>query len=199
MKTIQFSIMTEFEKMLSGDNYNSRDPDLLAIYQRTKALMKAYNSLDAKEIDRKKSLLKEIFGAIQSNVWIEAPFYCDYGINIEIGEHSFVHTNAVFLDSNKITIGKNALIGPGVHFYTAGHPLKATERIVEKNGNISYLTNSQPIHIGDNVWIGGNSCIMPGVFIGNGVTIGAGSVVTKNIPDGVLAFGNPCQIIRSLE
>ncbi len=190
--------MTEFEKMLAGENYNSRDPELLAIYHRSKALMKDFQLLDTEDLDNKKALLKKIFGKIGPHVWVEAPFYIDYGINIEIGDHSFIHTNSVFLDSNKITIGKNALIGPGVHFYTAGHPLQSKERIVEKNGEISYLTHSQPIYIGDDVWIGGNSCIMPGVQIGNGVTIGAGSVVTQNIPDKVLAFGNPCKIIRKL-
>lgn len=191
--------MTEFEKMLAGENYNSRDPYLLEIYHQSKALIKEFNLLDSREINRKEKLIKQIFGAMGTHVWIEAPFYCDYGINIEIGDHSFIHTNAVFLDSNKITIGKNALIGPGVHFYTAGHPLKAIDRIIEKEDNVSYLTNSQPIVIGDNVWIGGNSSIMPGVHIGNGVTIGAGSVVTKALPDGVLAFGNPCKIAKSLD
>ena len=190
--------MTEFEKMLAGENYNSRDPELLKIYHRSKALLKEYQLLDAEDFDSKKKLLKKILGKIGPHVWVEAPFYIDYGVNIEIGDHSFIHTQAVFLDSIKISIGKNALIGPGVHFYTAGHPLQSEERILEKDGHVSYLTHSQPIHVGDNVWIGGNSCIMPGVQIGNGVTIGAGSVVTQNIPDKVLAFGNPCKIIRKL-
>ncbi|QBA64014.1 sugar O-acetyltransferase [Muriicola soli] len=126
------------------------------------------------------------------------PFYCDYGENISIGANTFVNTNCIFLDNNKITIGKNGLLAPYVQIYTAIHPLIASERIVGEGDETRYLTSTKPVSIGDNVWIGGNTVIFPGVTIGDNVTIGAGSVVTKNIPDQVLAFGNPCEIKKKL-
>nr|BFF40230.1 hypothetical protein BACY1_20350 [Tenacibaculum mesophilum] len=126
-------------------------------------------------------------------------FFCDYGENISIGENTFINTNCMFLDNNKITIGKNCLIAPYVQIYTATHPIKASDRIINSNNTTHYLTSTKPVTIGDNVWIGGNSIIFPGVSIGNNVTIGAGSTVTKNIPSDVLAFGNPCEIRKKLD
>jgi maltose O-acetyltransferase len=139
-------------------------------------------------------------GRIGDNVWIETPFFCDYGEHIYIDEGTFINVNAIFQDNNIINIGKNGLIGPGVQLLTASHPLSARERLITSNENLktSYKTFSKPIQIGDNVWIGGNTVVLPGITIGNNVTIGAGSVVTKNIPDNMLAFGNPCKIIRQI-
>jgi maltose O-acetyltransferase len=141
-----------------------------------------------------------LLGGIGDNVWIETPFFCDYGEHIFIGEGTFINVNAIFLDNNIISIGKNGLIGPGVQLLTASHPLRVRERLItsNENQNTSYKTFSKPIHIGDNVWIGGNAVILPGVTIGNNVTIGAGSVVTKDIPDNMLAVGNPCSILREI-
>ena len=193
--------MTEKEKMLSGLCYNSRDGELIEMYHRARQLMKAYNSLDSTEIEERNRILTDLLGDKGKNIWIEAPFFCDYGENIFIGENTFVNTNCIFLDDNKITIGKNGLIAPYVQIYSASHPLKASERIIEFNGNTegaSYLTSSLPVEIGDNVWIGGNTVIMPGVKVGNNVTIGASSVVTRDIPDDVLALGNPCRVIKKL-
>lgn len=184
--------------MLSGDYYDSRDPELLKMYHSARRLLKDYNNLDSEFISERERLLNELFDHKGPGVWIETPFFCDYGENISIGAHTFVNTNCMFLDNNKITIGKNGLIAPYVQIYTAIHPLKASERIFIDKGQSRYRTASKPVHIGDNVWIGGNSVIFPGVTIGNNVTIGAGSVVTKSIPDNVLAFGNPCQVIRKL-
>ena len=190
--------MSEKSKMLNGEVYNSRDPELIELYHRARKLLKEYNNLDSDLIDRRDQILDELFESKGIGVWIEAPFYCDYGENIAIGENTFINTNCIFLDNNKITIGKNGLIAPYVQIYTATHPLKASERIVEGDHGSAYLTATKPVIIGDNVWIGGNSVICPGVRIGHNVTIGAGSVVTKDIPDNVLALGNPCQVVRKL-
>lgn len=191
--------MTEKEKMLSGENYNSRDPELLERYHQARALLQEYNQLDSRELERRAAILRELLGATGGNVWIEAPFYCDYGEHIFIGENTFVNTNCIFLDNNVIRIGKNGLIAPYVQIYTAGHPLKAADRIVyHDDGTGAYLTSSKPVIIGDNVWVGGNTVIMPGVTIGDNVTIGAGSVVTKDIPADVLAFGNPCRVVKGI-
>lgn len=184
--------------MLKGDFYDSRDPELIGMYHRARKLLKNYNLLDSELLEERERILTELFDVVGTGVWIETPFFCDYGKNISIGENTFVNTNCMFLDNNKITIGKNGLIAPYVQIYTASHPLKASERIIENGHKARYLTSTKPVTIGDNVWVGGNSIIFPGVTIGNNVTIGAGSVVTKNIPDNVLAFGNPCVVIKSL-
>lgn len=192
--------MTEKEKMLHGDYYDSRDPELIQAYHKARKLLKAYNLLDSELTEERDRILNDLFEFKGSGVWIEAPFFCDYGAHISIGNNTFVNTNCMFLDNNKITIGKNGLIAPYVQIYTASHPLKASDRIIKEKGDRSrYLTSSKPVSIGDNVWIGGNSVIFPGVTIGNNVTIGAGSVVTKDIPDNVLAFGNPCEVQKELK
>jgi maltose O-acetyltransferase len=190
--------MSEKEKMLRGEFYNSRDPELIAMYHRARKLLQSYNNLDSELGQERERLLTELLGHKGNGVWIEAPFFCDYGSNISIGRNTFVNTNCIFLDNNKITIGDNGLIAPYVQIYTALHPVKASERIVGEGKETRYLTATKPVSIGDNVWIGGNTVIFPGVSIGSNVTIGAGSVVTKDIPDNVLAYGNPCQVQRSL-
>jgi len=192
--------MTEKEKLLRGDFYNSRDPELLEIYHRAKSILKDWSALSSTEGIAKFELLQLLFGNIGKGVWIEGPFYCDYGKNISIGENTFVNVNAVFLDCNTITIGKNVLIGPNVQIYTATHPLNAQERIIPrpKPNQAPYLTQAFPVKIGDNCWIGGNSVILPGVEIGENVTVAAGSLVTKNIPDNVLVNGAPAKIVKAL-
>lgn len=191
--------MTEKEKMLNGDYYDSRDSELIKMYHKARKLLKEYNNIDSESIQERERILNELFEFKGSGVWIESPFFCDYGENISIGEYTFVNTNCMFLDNNKITIGKNGLIAPYVQIYTASHPLKASERIINRENKSYYLTSTKPVKIGDNVWIGGNSVIFPGVTIGNNVTIGAGSIVTKNIPDNVLAYGNPCKVQKDLK
>ena len=190
--------MTEKEKMLDGSFYDSRDPELIKMYHRAKKLLKQYNNLDSDRLQEREQLLTELFEHIGKGVWIESPFFCDYGENISIGDNTFINTNCILLDNNKISIGKNGLIAPSVQIYTATHPLTAAERILEQGTKSRYLTSAKPVAIGNNVWIGGNTVIFPGVTIGDNVTIGAGSVVTKDIPDNVLAFGNPCKVIRQL-
>ncbi|MCX2718117.1 sugar O-acetyltransferase [Lentiprolixibacter aurantiacus] len=190
--------MTEKDKMLNGENYNSRDPELLGIYHKTRKLLQEYNTLDSELTEERGYILKSLLGQVGKGVWIETPFFCDYGENISIGANTFINTNCIFLDNNAISIGKNGLIAPYVQIYTATHPLKASERILKDKNGSRYLTSTKPVSIGDNVWIGGNTVIFPGVEIGNNVTIGAGSLVTKSLPDNVLAFGNPCRIIKQL-
>ena len=185
--------------MLNGDYYDSRDPELIKMYHKARKLLKEYNNLDSELIQEREQILNELFKFKGPGVWIEKPFFCDYGENISIGENTFVNTNCMFLDNNKISIGKNGLIAPYVQIYTASHPLKASERIINRENRSRYLTSTKPVKIGNNVWIGGNSVIFPGVTIGNNVTIGAGSIVTKNIPDNVLAFGNPCEVKKELK
>lgn len=190
--------MTEKEKMLNGDHYNSRDPELIAMYHNARKLLKQYNNLDSELVETREGILRALFENKGPDVWVETPFFCDYGKNISIGANTFVNTNCMFLDNNKITIGKNGLIAPYVQIYTATHPLKASERIITEGDTSRYLTSTKPVTIGDNVWVGGNSVIFPGVTIGDNVTIGAGSVVTKDVPDNVLAYGNPCKVIKDL-
>lgn len=190
--------MTEKEKMMGGQQYDSRDPELLRMSLRARRLFNAYNQLDPGNPIERERILSELLGAVGSGVWIEPPFYCDYGEFISIGENTFVNANCMFLDDNYITIGKNGLLAPCVQIYTASHPLKVSERLVHTSEGTRYRTFTRPVTLGDNVWIGGNSVILPGVTIGDDVTIGAGSVVTRDVPNGVLAFGNPCKVIREL-
>lgn len=195
--------MTEREKMLAGLPYDCGDEELLSRWHKAKALLLEYNSTPSTDRETLSRILYELLGGRGKNLWITAPFFCDYGENIFIGENSEINHNCVFLDCNTITIGKNALIGPAVQIYAAYHPLKASERLQEsREGGVDMLfckTQSKPITIGDNVWIGGGSILMPGVVIGDNVTIGAGSLVVKSIPSDTLAYGNPCVPVRSLE
>ena len=187
--------MTEKEKMLSGQNYLARDPELILLHKNCRKILSEFNSITSDNVKSRISILNKLFEKIEDGVWIESPFYCDYGINISIGKNTFINFNCVFIDNNKIEIGSNVLIGPGVHFYTPSHPVKSKER-VKSDGK--YITNALPIKVGNNVWIGGNSSICQGVKIGSNTTIGANSLVLSDIPDGVLAYGNPCKVIKKL-
>lgn len=187
--------------MLAGEAYNSRAPELLARYHKARTLLKAFAETPATETAQKRALLAELFGGLGQEVWIEAPFFCDYGENIFIGSNVFVNYNCVFLDCNRIFIGDNVLIGPAVQIYTATHPLAASER---RQGNqagacAGYLTRALPVRIGNNVWLGGAAILLPGIEIGENTTIGAGSVVTKSVPANCFAAGNPCRVIRELK
>ena len=190
--------MTEKEKMLSGEMYDSRDPELLEMYHRARKLLRQYNNMHSEMMEKRDEILNELLKHKGDGVWIEAPFFCDYGSNISIGNGTFINVNCMFLDNNKIVIGENGLIAPYVQIYTASHPLKASDRIKSDKIKTSYQTHTKPVVIGDNVWIGGNSIIFPGVTIGDNVTIGAGSVVTSNIQSDSFAFGNPCVFRKKL-
>lgn len=194
--------MTEKQKMLAGLAYDSRDTDLLELRYNTRTLLMTLSNLNPREEVQRKMLLEKLFGSIGENVWLETPFFCDYGEFIFIGHNSFIHANCTFIDNNTITIGNNSLIGPSVQLYTASHPLQASERIYQDSESPNkrhYRTYSSPIKIGHNTWIGGNSTVLPGVTIGDNTTIGAGSVVASDIPAGVLAVGNPCQVVGNLD
>jgi maltose O-acetyltransferase len=192
----------ERERMLSGEPYNSRDAGLLAAAHRARALLAAFSATPSTNTIKRQAILAQLFGGIGEGVWIEPPFFCDYGENVYVGAGSFVNVNCVFLDSAEIRIGANALIGPGVQLLTPSHPLRADERIVSakdrRPGQSPYRTFARPIRIGDNVWIGGGTIVLPGVSIGDNVTIGAASVVTTDIPADSLALGQPCRVQRSL-
>lgn len=182
---------SEKEKMLSGRLYKSFDAELLAERQRAKEIVFRYNSLQPSLIEERNELLRSLLGSVKGNFFIEPPFRCDYGCNIEIGENFYANYNLVILDCAKVTIGDNVLIGPNVGIYTAGHPLHFELRNEE-------LEFASPITIEDNVWIGGNVVLNPGVTIGRNSVVGSGSVVTKDIPANVVAAGNPCRVIREI-
>lgn len=183
--------MNQKERMLAGLPYKAWMDGLEEERTANKKKIYEYNNLPPEKWDKKTELLKNILGRTGENVHIEAPFHCDYGYNIEVGENFFANYNLIVLDVGKVCIGDNAQIAPNVSIYTAGHPIHPNSR----NSGYEY---GIPVTIGDNVWIGGNTCIMPGVTIGNNVVIGGGSVVTKDIPDNMIAVGNPCKIIREI-
>ncbi|HJV73462.1 MAG TPA: sugar O-acetyltransferase [Noviherbaspirillum sp.] len=181
---------TEKEKMLAGDFYNPLDAQLIAERQRARELCKRLN--DSREDDKaeRASVLSDLFGR-ETDVWIQPPFFCDYGSNIFLGKNVFFNFNCVVLDVARVRIGDYVLFGPSVQIYTAAHPLEAAER---RRG----LELGKSVDIGSDVWIGGGAIICPGVAIGEKSIIGAGSVVTRNIPAGVIAAGNPARVIRTL-
>lgn len=184
--------MTEKEKRESGELYDANyDKKLLDEMLKTKELCYEYNNLRPTEIEKKDELIKKILGKSGNNIRIEPNFYCDYGYNIFVGDNFYMNYNCVILDGAKVEFGDNVFIGPNCGFYTAGHPIEIDLR----NKGLEY---AKPIKVGDNVWFGGNVVVLPGVTIGNNVTIGAGSVVTKDIPDNSIAYGNPCKKVRDI-
>ena len=180
----------ELEKMLAGEPYNPMDPHLAAQRARARDLCQALNATHEGDVDERRRLLVEIFGAGGDTVWMQPPFFCDYGFNIELGERVFFNFICVVLDVCKVRIGSFTLFGPAVQIYTATHPMDAQARRREESG--------RPIEIGSDVWVGGGAIILPGVHIGSRAVIGAGSVVTRDVPAGVFAAGNPCRVVRDV-
>ncbi|MDU1891855.1 MAG: sugar O-acetyltransferase [Dysgonomonas sp.] len=190
---------TEKEKMLAGELYDPGDKELIARWHLAKKLTKDYYLADSDNKELLDSILYQLLGSKGENVWITAPFFVDYGENIHIGNNCEINMNCVFLDCNKITIGDNSGIGPNVQIYAVSHPVQPEERLSESEDGFPFWKSSTaPVTIGENVWIGGGSIILPGVTIGDNTTIGAGSLVNKSIPANCLAVGNPCKVIKNL-
>lgn len=181
--------MNNIERRDRGMAYIS-DESVMEQQKRARILTQTLNTADRSDYEKLAGIVKELLGR-SDGAWINPPFYCDYGFNIEVGSNFFANYNCTMLDVAKITIGDNCFMASNVAIYTAGHPIHPDSR----NSMYEY---GIPVTIGDNVWIGGNTVICPGVTIGNNCVIGAGSVVTKDIPDWSVAAGNPCRVIRKI-
>lgn len=184
--------MTEAEKALAGELYDANnDSALIESRLNTKRKLKAYNDTDPADMESRTQQLKAMLGRTGASVLIEQPFRCDYGVNIEVGENFYANFNLVVLDAAKVVIGDNVFIGPNVGLHTSGHPLDYANR----NLGLEY---AKPISIEDNVWLGAGVNVMPGTKIGRNSVIGAGSVVTKDIPANVVAAGVPCRVVKTI-
>jgi len=182
--------MTERQKMLIGDLYDPLDAELTSARERARDLCQALNATREAEQEVRRRILSELFGKGGETVIMQPPFYCDYGSNIELGERVFFNFNCVVLDVCPVRIGDFTLFGPAVQILTPMHPYNASLRRKQEFG--------KPVEIGSDVWVGGGALVLPGVRIGSRTIIGAGSVVTRDIPDGVFAAGNPCRVIREI-
>ena len=181
--------MTNQERRDKGILYIS-DPSVMNEQKRARRLTQKLNTMDRADFEGIQAVIKELFGKCE-DAWVNPPFYCDYGHNIEVGKNTFINYNCTIIDVGKVVIGDYCQIAPNVSIYTAGHPVHPAAR------NTAYEYGID-ITIGNNVWIGGNSVIMPGIHIGDNVVIGAGSIVTKDIPAWTVAAGNPCRVIRKI-
>jgi maltose O-acetyltransferase len=184
------STKTEREKMLAGELYDPLDPELVAGRVRARDLCQALNGTREGDAEDRRRILRELLGAGGESVWMQPPFFCDYGANIELGERVFFNFNCVVLDVCPVRIGSFSLFGPAVQILTPMHPFDAELRRKQEFG--------EPITIGSDAWVGGGAIILPGVRIGSRAVIGAGSVVTRDVPDAVFAAGNPCRVIREI-
>jgi len=181
---------SETEKMLAGEMYDPLDGDLARARDRARDLCQDLNATREADKDERRRILRALFATGGDDVWIQPPFFCDYGSNIRLGKKCFFNFNCVVLDVCEVTIGDFTLFGPAVQIYGATHPLEPVLRRTQEFG--------KPVTIGSDVWVGGGAIICPGVTIGSRTVIGAGSVVTRDIPDGVFAAGNPCRVLREL-
>lgn len=182
---------TEKEKMLAGEGYVASDPELVAERRRAQEVLHRFNAAAPEAWDDAAALLAGLFGALGEGTVVMPPFRCDYGYNVRIGANGFLNYGCVFLDCCPITIGDHLQMGPGVQLYTATHPLDpGLRRSVE---------SALPITIGNDVWIGGGAILLPGVRVGDNTVVGAGSVVTRDLPANVLAAGNPCRVLRAID
>ena len=176
--------------MTAGEMYDPLDPDLVAARERVRDLCQALNNTREAEAAVRRRLLRDLFAAGGDSVWMQPPFFCDYGFNITLGERVFFNFNCIVLDVCPVRIGSFTLFGPSVQILTPMHPMNAEQRRREEYG--------KPVTIGEDVWVGGGAIILPGVTIGSRAVIGAGSIVTRDVPDGVFAAGNPCRVIREI-
>lgn len=177
--------------MLAGELYDPMDAELVASRKRARDLCQALNASPESETQVRRRILQELFGAGGDSVWMQPPFFCDYGANIELGERVFFNFNCIVLDVCRVRVGSFTLFGPAVQIYTATHPMNAELRRRQESG--------KPVDIGADVWVGGGAIILPGVKIGSRAVIGAGSVVTRDVPEGVFAAGNPCRVVRTVD
>ncbi len=184
--------MTEKEKMIAGEMYNALDPELAADRERARLLFQQINGMNELEKAERDLLFLELIGEAGESLWIEPPFYCDYGYNISVGDQVFMNYNCCILDVAPVTLGSNVMFAPGVQVLTATHPMGAQER----NSGLEY---AKPISIGDGVWVGGNAIICPGVTIGDRAVIGAGAVVTRDVEADVFVAGNPAKVIKRID
>lgn len=178
--------------MLTGELYDADDSELVAERERARDLTRRYNRTTVHDQPERRELLEELLGSCGEECEIEPPFRCDYGYNIHVGENFYANFDCVILDVCRVDIGQNCQIGPGVHIYTATHPLDATERIKGPE-------YGKPVTIGDNVWIGGQAVLNPGVTVGDNSVIASGAVVTKDVPDEVVVQGNPATVVKELK
>lgn len=178
-------------RMLAGELYMASDPELTSEHLRAQAILAKFNATAADAADERRILLTELFDSLGEETVVKPTLRCDYGDNISTGARTFVNYDCVFLDCNRIAIGDDVQIGPGVHIYTATHPIAAEAR---RSG----LEYARPVSIGNGVWLGGGAIVCPGITIGDNAVVGAGSVVTRDLPGNVVAAGNPCRIIRRL-
>lgn len=183
--------MTEWERLQAGLIYNDFDSDLFQRRIAAKKLFRAYNRTEDEEVGLREQILRQLFKGLGENVWIEPDFRCEFGKNITVEDHVYINFGCVILDCAEVTIGAHALLGPNIGLYAVNHAADAEERI---SGGCS----GKPIRIGKNVWLGGDVKVLAGVTIGDNTIIGAGSIVTKDIPPDVIAVGNPCRVIRAI-
>ena len=176
------------ETMLAGEPYDPHDPELAGMRARARDLCLELNATRESEPERRRAILRRLFGGGGDDVWLQPPFFCDYGSNLHVGRGVFFNFNCTVLDVCEVRIGDHVLFGPGVQILTPLHPMDPVLRRTQEHG--------APVRIGSDVWVGGGALILAGVSIGDRAVIGAGSVVTRDIPDGMLAFGNPCRVVR---
>ena len=182
---------SEKEKMLDGKLYDASDPELVAERERARELTRRYNRTAAGDAEERRELLEALLGSLGDDCEIEPPFRCDYGNNLHAGENFYANFDCVVLDVCRVEIGANCQMGPGVHVYTATHPLDAEERVAGPE-------YGKPVTVGDGVWIGGRAVLNPGVTVGDGAVVGSGAVVTEDVPDGVVVQGNPATVVKEL-
>ena len=193
---------TELQKCMDGELFDGGDKELVEITVRNKRLLAEYNATDFADKEKKNRILREMLGSMGENIHIDIDFHCEYGRNIHLGSNVIINMNCTFVDNNRIEVGNNVLIASNVQIYTATHPTKASERIVqnwnENSGEGYCRVYALPVKIEDNVWIGGGAILLPGVTVGKNSVIGAGSVVVRPIPANSVAVGNPCRVIKTL-
>ena len=193
---------TNYQRFLDGEYCNKLDPEVLEMMMQTKRLLMRFNATDIADGETRMDILRQMLGGIGKHSSIDLNFTCQCGKHIFIGEKTIINMNCTLLDENIIRIGNNVLIAPNVQLYTATHPIAPQERFIEDwdetSGELFFRTRALPITIGDYVWIGGGSIVLPGITIGDNSIVGAGSVVTKPIPANCVAAGNPCRVIRNL-